>query len=114
MTEQKKGKFFWMKMGSSFIERASIRLIESYDLGPTYIWIYLKLLVYSLPNDGYIDSIDEMPATNKMIAFLINIPENIVEEALNLFCDLKLVIRNEEGNYFFTDALKFTGSESKV
>lgn len=105
-------RFFWLKMYTDFFNQKEIKILRKLAGGDTYTVIYLKLLLYSLENNGkiYYEGIDD--------SFYSEVATMIDEDVDNVkFCMMfleknGLMMYDTETEATFTAIDEMCGSET--
>ena len=105
-------RYYWLKLPEDFFGDKAIKRLRKIAGGDTYVIIYLKMMLRSLKNDGYLyyDGLEEdFPAE---LALDLDEEEDNVQVTLNFLLQHgKLEIRSEQ-EYFMPDMN--IGSETAV
>lgn len=76
------GKFYWLKLKTSFFKRHDIRIVESLPNGKEIVYFFLKLMVESVDHEGELRFSEDIPYSNQMLSVLTDTEVEFVEEAL--------------------------------
>ncbi|AXH11416.1 phage replisome organizer N-terminal domain-containing protein [Halarcobacter bivalviorum] len=106
-------KFFWLKLKNDFFDREEIKIIENQQNGKDYIIFYLKLLLKSVENEGELFFRNTIPYSPDMLATITDTSIDTVKVAVNLFIELKLMERWDDGTLFMIETQNMVGSETK-
>lgn len=115
-TTKKEKKFWWLKMKEGYMDSRVISLLHGMERGDTYFFIYLKLQLASLRNngilryEGYIDTLDLAGE----LSFEIHERAELVSETLNVMSKLKLIEQVSENEYLLPDVVMNVGSETEA
>lgn len=108
-------RYYWLKLKEDFFEDETIQFIESQTNGIKYSNFYLKLLLKSIRNDGYlIRHIGEkyIPYDIDALARLTNCDFDTVKNAMNLFSDIGIIKKMETGEIYLSQIKEMIGSET--
>lgn len=105
-------KYYYLKLKENFFDSDEIIILESMENGYLYSNILLKLYLRSLKNEGKLMFNDRIPFNTKMLAQVTRHSENEIENALQVFEDLKLVEILDNGAIFMNDIQNFIGKSS--
>lgn len=107
-------RYYWLKLPEDFFGDKAIKRLRKIAGGDTYVIIYLKMMLRSLKDDGYLyyDGLEEdFPAE---LALDLDEEEDNVQVTLNFLLQHgKLEIRSEQ-EYFMPDMKQSIGSETAV
>jgi predicted phage replisome organizer len=106
-------KFFWLKLKNDFFDREEIKIIENQQNGKDYIIFYLKLLLKSVESKGELFFRNTIPYSPDMLATITDTSIDTVKVAVNLFIELKLMERWDDGTLFMIETQNMVGSETK-
>lgn len=109
-------RYYWLKLKEDFFEDETIEFIESQKNGVKYVNFYLKLLLKSLKNEGYlIRYIGEklIPYDLEALSRLTNCDFDTVRSAMDLFTEIGIVKKMESGEIYLTQINEMIGSETK-
>ncbi|MCE5221888.1 MAG: phage replisome organizer N-terminal domain-containing protein [Clostridium sp.] len=110
MTEK---KYYWLKLQNNFFEKDEIKVIESRPNGEKHINFYLKLLLKSISTEGKLLFRDVIPYTPEMLASITNTDVDTVKVAIDLFLNLGLMERLDDGALFMIETQNMIGSETQ-
>ncbi|WP_347906195.1 phage replisome organizer N-terminal domain-containing protein [Enterococcus cecorum] len=105
-------KYYYLKLKENFFDSDEIIILESMEKGYLYSNILLKLYLRSLKNEGKLMFNDRIPFNTRMLAQVTRHSENEIENALQVFEDLKLVEILDNGAIFMNDIQNFIGKSS--
>lgn len=106
-------KYFWLQLKDDFFEQEEIKLIESMDNGKDYIIFYLKILLKSVENAGYLMFKNLVPYNSKMLSTVTNTNIDIIEKAIKIFESFGLINILDDDTIYLTEVEKMVGSETK-
>ena len=106
-------KYFWLQLKDDFFEQEEIKLIESMDNGKDYIIFYLKILLKSVENAGYLMFKNLVPYNSKMLSTITNTNIDIIEKAIKIFESFGLINILDDDTIYLTEVEKMVGSETK-
>lgn len=108
-----KKRYFWMKLKEDFFDDTKMKILSSLPDGNLMILLYLKMMVKSLKNDGYIFYEGLMNSMFVEVAYVFDVDKNFAEKTINYLGKLGLV--QVEKNRIFMSALQENiGSGSKL
>lgn len=90
------GKFYWLKLKKDFFKRHDIRILESMPNGKEFLLIFLKLMTESIDHDGALRFSESIPYDAKMLAAITDTSEAVMNDALDAFKKLELVIVKDD------------------
>lgn len=93
------GKFYWLKLKKDFFKRHDIRILESLPNGKEFLLILLKLMTESIDHDGALRFSDSIPYDAKMLAAITDTSEAVMQDALDAFKKLELVME-KDGTFY--------------
>lgn len=115
MAEEK--RYYWLKLQEDFYDEDTIQWIEEQENGEAYVNFYLKLLLKSLADDGYlIRYVGKrlIPYDVKSLANLTRTDADTVRVAMDLFKQLGLVEILEGGEIYMSQINEMIGSETQA
>lgn len=105
-------KFYWLKLKKDFFKRHDIRIIEGMPNGKEYIVLYMKLLCESIDHQGRLRFSDKIPYTPEMLSTITNTNVDIVNQAIEIFCELNLMQIDKDKTYIMCELEKMLGCET--
>jgi predicted phage replisome organizer len=81
--------------------------------GEKYLLFYLKLLVESLDHSGNLRFSDTVPYNDKMLSAITGTDIDIVRTAVNVFSELGMMEKQDDGTLFMAQVLVMTGNETE-
>lgn len=105
-------KFYWLKLKKDFFKRHDIRIIEGMSNGTSYIVFYMKLLCESIDHQGRLRFSDKIPYTPEMLSTITNTNVDIVNQAIEIFCELNLMQIDKDKTYIMCELEKMLGCET--
>ena len=112
MSARDKERLYWLKLDRDFFRRNDMILLEGRPGGRDYALLYLKLMVTAIDNNGALFYSDHQPYTAEMISAFTGMPVETVDRALEVFQQLELMQKAEDGTFFFPAVPRLTGSET--
>lgn len=115
MGEEK--RYYWLKLAEDFYEDDTIQWIEEQENGIAYVNFYLKLLLKSLKDDGYLIRFVGtrlIPYDVKSLARLTNTDPDTVRVAMELFKQVGLVELLDSGEIYMSQIDEMIGSETQA
>ncbi len=107
-------RFYWLKLSEDFFKSRDIKKLRKIAGGDTYTIIYLKLLLLSLTDNGYLYYEGVEPTFAEEMALAIDEDEENVEVTLNYLEQRGLLERKTLDEYILTECAEMTGSETSV
>lgn len=107
-------RFYWLKLSEDFFKSRDIKKLRKIAGGDTYTVIYLKLLLLSLKDDGYLYYEGVEPTFAEEMALAIDEDEENVEVTLNYLEQRGLLERKTLDEYLLTACAEMTGSETSA
>jgi len=98
---------------NNFFEKDEIKVIESRPNGEKHINFYLKLLRKSISTEGNLLFRDVIQYTPEMLASITNTDIDTVKVAIDLFLNLGLMDRLDDGALFMIETQNMIGSETQ-
>lgn len=106
-------RYYWLKLKVDFFNDLRIKKLRKIAGGDTYSIIYLKMLLSSLENDGYIYHEGVEPDFNEEIALKIDEDsDNVAVTTAYLVAHNLIEYSENEGCFYFNDIGEVTGSET--
>lgn len=106
-------RYYWLKLKVDFFNDLRIKKLRKIAGGDTYSIIYLKMLLSSLENDGYIYHEGVEPDFNEEIALKIDEDsDNVAVTTAYLIAHNLIEYSGKEGCFYFNDIDDVTGSET--
>lgn len=90
----------YLKLDKNYFTTAEVRILESKENGKEYSLFYLKLLAESVSHDGKLRLSDELPYDNKTLAIVLNTDEKIVNSAMKVLEEMKMINTLKDGTIF--------------
>ena len=110
-------RYYWLKLAEDFYEDDTIQWIEEQENGVAYVNFYLKLLLKSLKDDGYLIRFvgtSLIPYDVKSLARLTNTDPDTVRVAMELFKQVGLVELMDSGEIYMSQIDEMIGSETQA
>ena len=110
-------RYYWLKLAEDFYEDDTIQWIEEQENGVAYVNFYLKLLLKSLKDDGYLIRFVGtrlIPYDVKSLARLTNTDLDTVRVAMELFKQVGLVELLDSGEIYMSQIDEMIGSETQA
>lgn len=106
-------RYYWLKLKVDFFNDLRIKKLRKIAGGDTYSIIYLKMLLSSLENDGYIYHEGVEADFNEEIALKIDEDsDNVAVTTAYLLAHNLIEYSEKEGCFYFNDIDDVTGSET--
>ena len=105
-------KYYWIKLQRDFFEQKEIKLLRKIAGGDTYTIIYLKMILASLEYEGLLLFEGIADNIHEEVALLIDEDVENVQVTMTYLIKKGLLELKEADEYFLTQALVMTGSES--
>lgn len=97
MADRDKQKYYWLKLDKDFFNEYKIRSLMSKKNGDTYVTILLQLKNECLNYDGILRYSEKRAYTTQELAYVINRPVKVLEEALTVLEDMELIQVEKDG-----------------
>ncbi len=107
-------RFYWLKLSEDFFKSRDIKKLRKIAGGDTYTIIYLKLLLLSLTDNGYLYYEGVEPTFAEEMALAIDEDEENVEVTLSFLEQRGLLERKTLDEYLLTACAEMTGSETSA
>lgn len=105
-------KYYWLKLEAKFFDDLRIKKLRNIAGGDTYTCIYLKLMLLSLKNDGYIDFEGVYETIEDEIAEKLQEKIENVKATL-IFCEKMKMLEISQGEELYLAQVQdMTGSET--
>lgn len=102
----------YLKLDKNYFTTAEVRILESRENGKEFSLFYLKLLAESVSHDGKLRLSADLPYDNKTLAIVLNTDEKIVESAMKVLEEMKMVIMLKDGTIFMPKVESMTRDTS--
>ena len=106
-------KYYWLKLKKDFFKRHDIQIIESKPHGIEISHFYLKLMLESIDHDGELRFSEEIPYSNEMLASITHISPDIVDSAMKVLTDLRLIRIDDDGTIIIEKVTSMVGFETE-
>ena len=103
-------KYYWLKLKKDFFTSIRMKKLRGIAGGPTYMIIYLKLLLMTIDNDGVYQFQAVENSIGEELAVMLDEKPEDVGMTLNFLQSVGLLEQSEEG-IVLSEALKMVGSE---
>lgn len=110
-------RYYWLKLPENFYEDDTIQWLEDQENGAAYVNFYLKLLLKSLSDDGYLVRYVGrriIPYDVKSLSRLTNTNPDTVKQALNMFVEIGLVRMMDSGELYMNQIDEMIGTETQA
>ena len=104
--------YYWLKLSVDFFNSRDVKKLRKIAGGDTFTVIYLKLLLLSLKDEGYLYYEGVEPTFAEEMALAIDEDEENVEVTLNYLEQRGLLERKTLDEYLLTVCAEMTGSET--
>lgn len=108
MENDEKKVFYFLKLQRDFFQRSEVRILESMSNGKEYAYFYLKLMVESLAENGYLRSCHEIPYNIEMLAAITNTNVDVARVAMEVLTRMGM-IETMDGIYYIAEVARITG-----
>lgn len=102
-------KYYYLRLKENFFDSDEMVILESMPDGYLYTNILLKLYLRSLKNEGRLMFNDRIPFNPQMLSTITRQPVGVIEKALNIFQELKLIEILDNGAIYMLDIQNFIG-----
>lgn len=110
-------RYYWLKLAEDFYDDDTIQWIEEQENGVAYVNFYLKLLLKSLKDDGYLIRVVGkrlIPYDVASLSKLTNTEPDTVRVAMELFKQVGLVELLDSGEIYMAQIDEMIGSETQA
>jgi len=105
-------KYYWLKLQATFFDDLRIKKLRNISGGDTFTCIYLKLMLLSLKNDGYIEFEGVFDTVEDEISEKLGEKIENVKATL-IFCEnMKMLEISDQNNLHLNQVENLTGSET--
>ncbi|MDG3116631.1 phage replisome organizer N-terminal domain-containing protein [Streptococcus suis] len=105
-------KYYYLKLKDNFFESDEAIILESMPDGYIYSNILLKLYLRSLKNNGILMFNDLIPYNAQMLATITRHHVGVIEKAIQIFQQLRLIEILDNGAIYMTNIQNFVGQSS--
>lgn len=112
MADRRAQRLYFLKLKKDFFKRHDVTILEALPDGKELLLFYVKLLCESVDHDGRLRFSDEVPYTRKMLAAVTRTAPEVVEEAMGILQELRLLEVQDDGTIFMTKVPEMTTSET--
>ena len=105
-------KYYYLKLKDNFFESDEAIILESMPDGYIYSNILLKLYLRSLKNNGLLMFNDLIPYNAQMLATITRHHIGVIEKAIQIFQQLRLIDILDNGAIYMTNIQNFVGQSS--
>lgn len=105
-------KYFYMKLKEDFFDSPNLVILEAMPDGYLYSNILLKLYLKSLASGGKLLLNGMIPYTANMLAAVTRHKVGVVEKAVEVFGQMGLIEKVENGTIYMLDIQQFIGNGS--
>ncbi|AZR98213.1 phage replisome organizer N-terminal domain-containing protein [Streptococcus suis] len=105
-------KYYYLKLKDNFFESDEAIILESMPDGYIYSNILLKLYLRSLKNNGILMFNDLIPYNAQMLATITRHHVGVIEKAIQIFQQLRLIEILDNGAIYMTNIQNFVGKSS--
>lgn len=108
-----KQQYFWLKLPKDFFKKHYVEILLAKDDGKLLVLFYIWLLTESIDHEGRLRYSETKPYNARMLAEVARYPESFVEEALQIFQEMELVVIDQDQTIALPKSLEMVGSESE-
>ena len=108
INEEEKKVFYFLKLQRDFFHRSEIRILEAMPNGKEYAYFYLKLMVESLAENGYLRTAHMIAYDVNMLAAITNTNVDVARVALEVLTNMGL-LEIVDNFYYIPEVAKITG-----
>jgi len=105
-------KYYYLKLKDNFFDSDEMVVLESMQDGYMYSNILIKLYLRSLKNEGRLMFNERIPFNPSMLASITRHSVGVIEKAMKLFIELKLIEVLDNGAIYMVDIQNFIGESS--
>ena len=91
INDEEKKVFYFLKLQRDFFHRSEIRILEAMPNGKEYAYFYLKLMVESLAENGYLRTAHMIAYDVNMLAAITNTNVDVARVALEVLTNMGLL-----------------------
>lgn len=109
-------RYYWLKLKEDFYDNDTMQYLESLDNGYAYAYIYTKLCLKSLKNEGMLIRFVGnclLPYDMKSLSKLLNMPIDTVKNAVEIFLKIGLIEQLDTGALYMCQINEMIGSEGE-
>lgn len=110
MSENK--KYFYMKVKDDFYDSNEIIALESLPDGVLYSNILMKMYLKSLKQEGKLMINEFIPMDSNTLAQIVRQPQAVVEKAIDIFKQLKLIDILDDGAIYMLNIQNYIGKST--
>ncbi|MEG1705062.1 MAG: phage replisome organizer N-terminal domain-containing protein [Clostridia bacterium] len=110
--EEVKGRYFYLMLKENFFDTDDMVILESMENGYLYSNILLKLYLKSLKDKGKLMYKDRIPYSVEMIAKLTRHNKDVVRVAIEIFINMGIIEKLDNGAIFMLDIENYIGKSS--
>lgn len=110
MSENK--KYFYMKVKDNFYDSNEIIALESLPDGVLYSNILMKMYLKSLKQEGKLMINEFIPMDSNTLAQIVRQPQAVVEKAIDIFKQLKLIDILDDGAIYMLNIQNYIGKST--
>jgi predicted phage replisome organizer len=104
--------YYYLKLKENFFDGEEIKLLESMENGYLYSNILLKMYLRSLKSEGRLMFRDNIPYNAKMLSTITGHNIDVIEKAIKIFVEFKLIQILDSGAIYIADLQSFIGESS--
>lgn len=112
ITAKSKKRYWWFKMKKTYLESKEIKVLRRMPDGYVYFFLYIKLQLASLENDGILHYDGYLDSFAEEIAVLLDEDIELVDGMLSALFRLNLIEKVCENTFRLVDVQNNVGSES--
>lgn len=105
-------KYYYLKLKDNFFDSDEMIVLESMADGYLYSNILLKLYLRSLKYEGRLMFNERIPFNSQMLATITRHPVGVIEKAISIFRELKIIDVLDNGAIYMLDIQNFIGKSS--
>ena len=106
-------KYYWLKLHKDFFQQKEIKKLRKLADGDTYVLIYLKMMLFSIDDDGciYFDNVEDEFSSE--LALILDEKEENVKEMLIYLERMSLIKQVESDKFELVEAKESIGQETQ-
>ncbi len=108
INDEEKKVFYFLKLQRDFFHRSEICILEAMPNGKEYAYFYLKLMVESLAENGYLRTAHMIAYDVNMLAAITNTNVDVARVALEVLTNMGL-LEIVDNFYYIPEVAKITG-----
>lgn len=104
--------YYWIKLPKNFFTQITTKKIKKSENGDKKVNIYIRMMLEVIDKGGYFEYQHIEDSIHEEIAIVLDEDAEIIQELSEQLIKMNL-IQVDEGDYYFPEAIRLTGSETK-